>query len=157
MGAGGGCAGDVKEPLPLYFEQRALLGWAVQGDGAAVMMVVDDEDEEVDEDEKVQEEERSKRRGRGRGRAWCWWCGRMGSTAARIGRCVCVWCRRFGCRMVLSMRTMSRDAWCRTKSSTGAQWRGGGFEHAPGAVDGQTGLNTILCDRAGDACTTVWW
>ena len=98
----GGGAGDVKEPLPLYFEQRALLGWAVQGDGAAVMDDDYDDDDDDDEEEEeaeveveveveveaeveveVEEEERSKRRGR----AWCWWCGRMGSTA-RIGRCV---------------------------------------------------------------------
>jgi hypothetical protein len=73
----GGGAGDVKEPLPLYLKQRALLGWAVQGDGAAVVMMVMGMVVIV-----IVAEERGERRGR----AWWSWCGGMGSTAARIGR-----------------------------------------------------------------------
>ena len=48
---GGGGAVDVKEPLPLYLKQRALLEWTVQGDAAAVVVMI------------VMEEKLSERRG----------------------------------------------------------------------------------------------
>ena len=95
-GSSSGSAGDVKEPLPLYLKQRALLGWAVHGDGAAVVRGV-----MVVVVVVVVVEERGKRRGR----AWWSWCGGMDSTAARIGRRVVYKsglsegiCRRGRCR-----------------------------------------------------------
>ena len=63
----------------------------------------DDDDEEEAEEEEEEEEKEEEERSKRRGRAWCWWCGRMGSTA-RIGRCVVykVWlpddCRWGRCR-----------------------------------------------------------
>ena len=55
----GGGAGDIKEPLPLYLKQRALLGRAVQRDGAVAVMtvmvviVVEEEEEEEEEEERA--------------------------------------------------------------------------------------------------------